>query len=97
MVLLTEMVSSEEGIVSATTEDGRKVILEGCPQVDVVFGLNNKNDLNAKMAIKEIRTKALYDDSKFYWFPERDERGKIVAKFDKHKKTFAIPYAYFIK
>jgi len=87
MTLLTQMTSNKHGVVTAITAGGKEITLEGCAQVDAVFGLN-KND-NAKKAMAELQTKAKYNDSKFYWI--------IDTKISEDKQTFAIPYACFIK
>ena len=87
MTLLTDMISSKDGVVTATIEGGEKVILEDCAHVDAVFGLNK--DDNAEKALVELQTKAKYNEAKFYWIMD--------TKISADGETFAIPYAYFIK
>ena len=87
MTLLTSMISSKEGIITAITKEGKGIILEDCAQVDAVFGLNEKN--NAKKEMEELQKRALYDKSKYYWITD--------IKISGDGKTFAIPYAYFFK
>ena len=87
MTLLTSMISSKGGIVTAITKEEKRIILEDCAQVDAVFGLNERD--NAKKEMEELQKRAEYDESKYYWIMD--------TKISGDGKTFAIPYAYFFK